>query len=105
MHETFHPVRRDMARILQQPVPLHASVPNSSASGQGKTRPMAPIPCTYASKSGITDDREVVEIKLLLPASWANALIEMSKRRQQTVGQILRSIIRRALTDGGRLGD
>lgn len=42
---------------------------------------------------------EVVEINLLLPSSWADALLEMSKRRGQSVGQILRSLIDRALVD------
>jgi len=42
---------------------------------------------------------EVVEIGLLLPASWADALLEMSKRRRQSVGQLLRSMIDRALVD------
>ena len=47
--------------------------------------------------SGIGDD--VVEIGLLLPASWANALLEMSQRRRQSVGQILRNMIDRGLVD------
>jgi hypothetical protein len=42
---------------------------------------------------------DVVEIGLLLPKNWAKALIELSKRRQQSVGQILRHLIGRALTD------
>ena len=42
---------------------------------------------------------EVVEIGLLMPASWADALLEMSKRRRQSVGQILRGMIDRELLD------
>jgi hypothetical protein len=47
--------------------------------------------------SGMADD--VVEIGLLLPASWADALLEMSKRRRQSVGQLLRGMIDRGLVD------
>ncbi|MGE3818818.1 MAG: hypothetical protein AB7I30_05240 [Isosphaeraceae bacterium] len=36
---------------------------------------------------------DVVEIGLLLPASWAVELVEMSKRRGQSVAQILRGMI------------
>lgn len=36
---------------------------------------------------------EVVEIGLLLPSSWADELIEMSKHRGQSVAQILRGLI------------
>ncbi|AGA25789.1 hypothetical protein [Singulisphaera acidiphila] len=41
----------------------------------------------------------VVEIGLLLPADRADALVELSKRRHQSVAQILRGLIDRALTD------
>jgi hypothetical protein len=34
-----------------------------------------------------------------LPASRADALVELSRRRQQTVAQILRTLIDRALDD------
>jgi hypothetical protein len=40
---------------------------------------------------------EVVEIGLLLPADWAVKLIKLSEKRQQTVAQILRSLVERAL--------
>jgi hypothetical protein len=43
---------------------------------------------------------EIVEISLLLPAAWTNALIEISRKRDQSVAQILRSLIGRALRDG-----
>jgi hypothetical protein len=53
-----------------------------------------------AAKSiGISRSPEVVEIGLLLPASWADALLEMSKQRGQSVGQILRGMINRGLAD------
>jgi hypothetical protein len=42
---------------------------------------------------------DVVEIGLLLPANRADALVELSRRRQQSVGQILRGLIDRALYD------
>ena len=40
---------------------------------------------------------EVVEIALLLPTQRAEALVALSRRRQQSVGQILRQLIDRAL--------
>jgi len=40
---------------------------------------------------------EVVEIGLLLPTDWAVALIKLSDQRHQTVAQILRSLVERAL--------
>jgi hypothetical protein len=40
---------------------------------------------------------DVVEISLLLPSEWANELIELSRERGQSVGQILRSMIGQAL--------
>jgi hypothetical protein len=54
---------------------------------------------TTASKAGMTQSDDVVEIGLLLPTAWADALMEMSKRRRQSVGTILRSMIDRALFD------
>jgi hypothetical protein len=42
---------------------------------------------------------DVVEIGLLLPVSWADALLRMSRRRQQSVGELLRGMIDRALFD------
>jgi hypothetical protein len=47
----------------------------------------------------MTQSADVVEIGLLLPTAWADALMEMSKRRRQSVGTILRSMIDRALFD------
>ena len=40
---------------------------------------------------------EMVEIALLLPAKRAEALVALSRRRHETVGQILRALIDRAL--------
>jgi len=44
--------------------------------------------------------QEVVEISLLLPTDWAVALVKLSEKRQQTVAEILRSLIERALFQG-----
>lgn len=60
---------------------------------------MASIPGTSASKSGMIRYGDVVEIGLLLPANWAEALVELSKRKEQSVGQILRGMIDRGLAD------
>jgi hypothetical protein len=46
---------------------------------------------------------EVVEIGLLLPADWAVALVQLSKKRHQTVAQILRSLVERALIQADAL--
>jgi len=60
---------------------------------------MASMPGTKASQSGMTCYGDVVEVGLLLPANWAEALVEMSKRKQQSVGQLLRAMIDRGLSD------
>jgi hypothetical protein len=52
-----------------------------------------------ATETGIRQSNDVVEIGLLLPTSWADALMEMSKRRRQSVGTILRGMIDRAIVD------
>jgi hypothetical protein len=39
----------------------------------------------------------VVEVSLLLPANRAEALVALSRRRRQSVGQILRQLIDAAL--------
>jgi hypothetical protein len=61
---------------------------------------MAAFQSTTASDSGMASMPDVMEIGLLLPTSRINALIELSKRRQQSVGQILRGLIDRELRDG-----
>ena len=38
---------------------------------------------------------EVVEVALLLPKRRADALLDLAKRRRQSVGQILRTLIER----------
>jgi hypothetical protein len=50
--------------------------------------------------SGTSSLTDVVEIGLLLPADWAAELMELSKKRQQSVAQILRSFIGRGLVAG-----
>jgi hypothetical protein len=60
---------------------------------------MVPSDGTIAKKMGMAAGGDVVEIGLLLPASWAEALLEMSKRRGQSIAQILRGMIDRALVD------
>ena len=60
---------------------------------------MAPFFGSEVSKSrmphGISDD--VVEIGLFLPSHRAEALIALSRRRRQSVGQILRGLIDQAI--------
>ena len=56
------------------------------------------INTSAAFDSNINPD-DVVEVGLLLPRAWANALIELSKNQRQSVGQILRSMIRQGLVD------
>jgi hypothetical protein len=58
-----------------------------------------------AATTGSTDARlgtrraeEVIEIALLLPATRMDALLDLSKNRGQSVGQILRSLIERELS-------
>lgn len=60
---------------------------------------MAAFQGLSASKTGTLPAGEVVEIGLLLPANRADALVELSKRRHQSVAQILRGLIDRALHD------
>ncbi|MBY0397577.1 MAG: hypothetical protein K2X91_14070, partial [Thermoleophilia bacterium] len=66
--------------------------------------PTLPVDPTVAPFS-LPRTSEVVEIGLLLPASWAEALVDLSKRRGESVAQILRGLVRReleaeALADG-----
>ena len=46
---------------------------------------------------GRAGDAAVVEIPLLLPAKRAEALVALSRTRRESVGQILRQMIDRAL--------
>lgn len=59
---------------------------------------------SVATKPGMKPTSDVVEISLLLPAAWADALMRISKRDGQSVGTILRNMIDRALVDDVRLG-
>jgi hypothetical protein len=52
-----------------------------------------------ASKAGNSRQDDIVEINLLLPSQWACDLIELSRERGQSVGQILRAMIGQALHD------
>lgn len=61
--------------------------------------PMAQNMAPAASITGNSTRNDVVEINLLLPSEWADSLVELSKARRESVGQILRSIIRQALID------
>ena len=42
---------------------------------------------------------QLIAVGLLPPATWADALLEISKRRRQSVGQILRTMIDRGIMD------
>jgi hypothetical protein len=52
-----------------------------------------------ASLSGNSVPAEVVEIGLLLPTDWAVALVALAKKREQSVGELLRIYIGRALSE------
>jgi hypothetical protein len=47
---------------------------------------------------------DVVEIGLLLPKNWADALVERSKHRHQSIGQIVREMIEHALSEQEKFG-
>jgi hypothetical protein len=55
---------------------------------------------TFASKPSSQRNDDIVEVSLLLPSQWANDLMELSRERGESVGQILRSMIGQALHDG-----
>jgi hypothetical protein len=59
--------------------------------------PTAPIAGTTAPYGGSPGSDHVVEINLLLPERWAHDLMELSRQRQQSVGQIIRSMIEQGL--------
>jgi hypothetical protein len=60
-------------------------------------RSLSPTADPSASFPGNADPNDVVEISLLLPRAWATDLIELSKDRRQSVGVIVRSMIRQGL--------
>ncbi len=64
------------------------------------TPPTAPMQNIAATILGNARPDDVVEISLLLPSEWAHELIELSRERSQSVGQILRSMIGQALHEG-----
>ncbi|WP_435005982.1 hypothetical protein P12x_003689 [Tundrisphaera lichenicola] len=53
----------------------------------------------FMAKSAAMSSDGVVEIGLLLPSNRADALMKLAKERQETVGQILRKLIDRELTE------
>jgi hypothetical protein len=59
--------------------------------------PMAVTQGTDAARLGTNTKMDIVEFALLLPANRAEALIALSRKRQESVGQILRDWIDRAL--------
>jgi hypothetical protein len=61
--------------------------------------PLAQNMALPAPITGNSTPNDVVEVNLLLPTKWADTLIELSNARRESVGQILRSIIRHALID------
>jgi hypothetical protein len=63
--------------------------------------PPAPRWDAAALKAGNSRHDDIVEINLLLPSQWACDLMELSRERGQSVGQILRSMIGQALHDAG----
>lgn len=52
-----------------------------------------------ALKCGTAAPSEIVEIGLLIPQAWARALVELASRRNQSVGQILRTLVDHELRD------
>jgi hypothetical protein len=58
---------------------------------------MATKESIVASHFGKNATNEFVEIALLVPTSRVEALLDLSRRRQQSVAQILRSMIDRTL--------
>ncbi len=59
--------------------------------------PTAPIADMTAPVGGNSGGDRVVEINLLLPERWAHDLMELSRLRHQSVGQIIRSMIEHGL--------
>ena len=54
-----------------------------------------------APLSGNSSSTNVVEIGLLLPTDWAVALVNLAKKREQSVGELLRISIGRELSENG----
>jgi hypothetical protein len=70
---------------------------------------MAPYQSTSAPEFSTSSPPDVIEVGLLLTAGRVNALIELSRKKRQSVSQILRGLIDRELLDldrdGGDLAD
>ncbi len=60
---------------------------------------MATIPGIDVINPGTATDQAVVEISLLLPANRLEALVALSRLKRQSVAQLLRGLIDRALTE------
>ncbi|MEO6810850.1 MAG: hypothetical protein ABI353_17175 [Isosphaeraceae bacterium] len=60
---------------------------------------MVPISNCDKRKVGRPLNTGVVEISLVLPTERMDALLDLSRRRQQSVGQLLRSLIDDALSE------
>lgn len=61
---------------------------------------MATIPGIDVINPGTSSDQPVVEISLLLPANRLEALVALSRLKRQSVAQLLRNLIDRALAEG-----
>jgi hypothetical protein len=60
---------------------------------------MSTAESVIASKNGTVAQAEIVEIGLLIPQAWAHALVKLASRRNQSVGQILRTLVDHELRD------
>lgn len=61
--------------------------------------PIAALMGVGPANAGNEGHGGVVEIGLLLPANRATALMNLAKTRQESVGQVLRKLIERELSD------
>jgi hypothetical protein len=59
----------------------------------------APAFDSAAAFSGNSTLNDVVEVGLLLPTDWMADLVVLARKRQQSVGELLRNCIGRALTE------
>jgi hypothetical protein len=64
-----------------------------------ETQTMSALPAPIGFSSSTDLAGEIVEIALLLPKKRADALVQLSREKHQSVGQILRSLIDRALLE------
>ncbi len=62
---------------------------------------MASRPGTVAPRYGTSNQDDIVEIALLLPVQQVEALVKLSKSRNQSIGQILRGLIDEVIADEG----